>query len=399
MPGKPSTAVDEGGRVVYDEGPLATSLGIRARIALEVDRLMQIGIVGLASCGKTTLFQTITRTHLDKAAAQRKQANIAVVKVPDARVDALAEVFHPKRRVFPTIEFVDVVGLGKGDHGSSQFTTTFLANVRATDALIHVVRAFDDPACPHPEETIDPARDVRTLETEFILSDLAILEGRRDRLAKESRRVADSAAKVEMSAIEKCLASLEQERPLRLLTLEPAEERMIRGFELLSAKPLLVVVNLPEEQIGEQEQILAALREQFRDTGIAFDAFSGRVEMELAQMTDDEGAALGEEYGIHESALTRIIAAAYKMLGLISFLTVGEDECRAWTITRGSTAQEAAGAIHTDLMQRFIRAETVSFDDFVTYGSIAACKERGVWRLQGKDYIVQDGDIISVRHG
>ena len=359
---------------------------------------MQIGIVGLPSSGKTTLFQTMTRTHLDEAAAQRKQTNLAVVKVPDPRVDQLADVFQPKRRVYTSVEFVDVIGLSKGDRDSTQFTSSFLGGVRTNDALIHVVRMFDDPMCPHPEGSLNPARDLRLLEEEFLLTDMAVVENRFARLRKQTARV-DDVAKAELRALEKCYAALEQERPVRTLEFEPAEDRVVRGYQFLTAKPLLAVLNLPEDQIGRQEELLAPLREQFAPQGLAFDAFSGKVEMELAQLPDEDAAAFMADYGIEESALTRIIRSAYQMLGLISFLTCGDDECRAWTIKRGANAQQAAGAIHTDLSDRFIRAETVHFDDFITLGSMSACKERGVWRLQGKDYVVRDGDILSIRHG
>ncbi len=360
---------------------------------------MQIGIVGLPSSGKTTLFQTMTRTHLDEAAIQRKQANVAVVKVPDHRVERLAEVFRPRRRVLTSIEFVDVVGLSRGDRTTTQFDSAFLQNVRSTDALIHVVRAFEDPTCPHPEGSINPERDVRLLETEFILSDLVIIETRLERLRKQLQRKAADLARVETAALEQGHAALEQGRPLRVVEFDPEAERLMRGYQFLTAKPLLAALNLPEEQMSRQSELLAPLREQFQGEGLVFDAFSGRVEMELAQLADEDAAVFMAEYGIRQSALTRIIAAAYEMLGLISFLTCGEDECRAWAVRRGVTAQEAAGAIHTDLQTRFIRAETVSFADFAAHGSLAACKERGVWRLQGKDYVVQDGDILSIRNG
>ncbi len=359
---------------------------------------MQIGIVGLPSSGKTTLFQTMTRTLLDEGAAQKKQTNIAVVKVPDRRVDRLAEIFRPKRSVFTSVEFVDVIGLAKGDRNSTQFTSAFLANVKTNDALIHVVRAFDDLTCPHPEGSVDPARDVRLLETEFLLSDMAVVENRFERLRKQATKIS-AEGKAELTALETCYAALEQERPLRTLELDPAEARIVRGFQFLTAKPTLVVLNVGEEGMAEREQLAAALRAKFPNEGLAFDSFVGQVEMELAQLSDEDADAFMADYGLTESALHRIIGSAYEMLGLISFLTCGEDECRAWAIRRGASAQEAAGAIHTDLMTRFIRAETVHFDDFVELGSMTACKEKGVWRLQGKEYVVQDGDILNIRHG
>jgi ribosome-binding ATPase len=360
---------------------------------------MQIGIVGLPTSGKSTLFQTMTRTHLDDAALGRQQANIAVVKVPDARVDTLGGYFHPKKLVYTSIEFVDVIGLKKGDRDSTQFTNAFLASVKTNDALIHVVRAFDDPLYPHPEGSVDPARDIRILETEFILSDLAMIEARLEKMRKQVQRMQDDKSKLELRVLERAHAWLEQEQPLRLLAMDEHERLAIKGYQFLSQKPLLAVINLGEDRMGERDALSAELGAAFAGVGIAVDAFSGKVEMELAQMEDEEAAVFMEEYGLKESALTRIIAAAYRMLGLISFLTAGDDECRAWTIRAHTPAHLAAGAIHTDLMTRFIRAEVVHFDDFVRHGSFAACKEHGVWRLEGKEYVVRDGDILTIRHG
>ena len=360
---------------------------------------MQIGIVGLPFSGKSTLLQTMTRTHLDEAATGRQQANLATVKVPDSRVDKLAEMFQPKKKVYTSVEFVDVVGLKKGDHNSTQFSSQFLGSVKTNDALIHVVRMFDDPMFPHPEGSVDPARDINILEAEFLLSDMAMVENRVEKLQKQVLKVHDDKTKFELKVMEKCAAFLEEEKPLRLLDLDDNERLAIKGYQFLTLKPVLVVLNLAEEMIAERDRHITDMSERFAASGISVDAFSGKVEMELAQMSDDEAAVFMEEYGINESALTRIIGSAYRMLGLISFLTFGEDECRAWTIRANTPAHMAAGAIHTDLMNRFIRAEVVHFADFVEYGSIHACKENGHWRLEGKEYIVLDGDMITVRHG
>jgi ribosome-binding ATPase len=360
---------------------------------------MQIGIVGLPFSGKTTLFQTLTRTHLDETAGHGRQANIAMVKVPDPRVDALGGVFHPKKLVYTSVEFVDVAGLKKGDHDSTQFTSAFLANVKTNDALIHVVRSFDDPLYPHPEGDIDTERDIRTLEAEFLLSDMAMLEGRIDKLKKQLQKAPDDKQKFELRVLEKCLVWLEQEKPLRIMQLDITEKRAIRGYQCLTEKPLLALVNLDEAQAREKDEIIRNLRSRFASAGVSVDAFSGKIEMELARMSDEEAREFMSEYGISESALHRIIADAYSMLGLISFLTTGEDECRAWAIRKGMNAQEAAGEIHTDLANRFIRAEVVHFDDFMTHGSMAACKEKGLWRLEGKEYLVRDGDMLMIRHG
>ncbi len=360
---------------------------------------MQIGIVGLPFSGKSTLFQTMTRTHLDEAALMRKQTNIAVVKVPDVRVDKLAEYYSPKKLVYTSVEFVDVVGLKKGDQSSTQFTGNFLAGVKTNDALIHVVRLFDDPLYPHPEGSINVARDIDILETEFILADMAMIEARLEKLRKQVLKAPDDKTKAELRILQRFLEALEQEKPLRTLELDNNDRAAVKGFQFLSLKPLLVVLNLAEEQLADLASLVAEAQEHVRLKGMAVDAFAGKIEMELAQLSDEEAGEFMKDYGIAESALMRIIRSAYEMLGLISFLTFGEDECRAWTIRRDTPAHEAAGTIHTDLMTRFIRAEVVHFNDFILHGSIQACKDAGHWRLEGKEYIVKDGDMITVRHG
>jgi hypothetical protein len=341
----------------------------------------------------------MTRTHLDEATLARQQTNIAMVKVPDARVDKLAEYYHPKKIVYTAVEFVDVVGLKKGDHNSTQFTGAFLGGVKTNDALMHVVRAFDDPMYPHPEGSIDPARDVAILETEFLLSDLGMIESRIDKLRKQVQKQQDEKLKRELVILERFQQTLEEEKPLRTLELDARDAALIKGYQFLTLKPVLVVLNLEDGAIAERDALVAQLQTQFAANGIAVDAFLGKIEMELAQMEDEDAVEFMKDYGIEESALTRIIRSAYDMLGLISFLTAGDDECRAWTIRRNTQAHIAAGAIHTDLMNRFIRAEVVHFEDFVKHGSIQACKDAGHWRLEGKEYIVLDGDMLTIRNG
>jgi ribosome-binding ATPase len=361
--------------------------------------IMQIGIVGLPFSGKSTLFQTMTRSYLDEATLARKQTNIAVVKVPDARVDSLAEYFQPKKRVYTSIEFVDVIGLKKGDQSSTQFTGNFLAGVKTNDALIHVVRLFDDPLYPHPEGSIDAIRDIEILETEFILADLTMIESRLDRVRKQAMKAPDDRTKAEVRILERFQEALENEQPLRTLDIDDNDMLVIKGYQFLSLKPVLVVLNVAEENLGDVAGLIERMHGVVQPKGMAVDAFAGKIEMEMAQLDDAEAAEFMKDYGISESAMLRIIRSAYDMLGLISFLTFGEDECRAWTIRRDTSAHEAAGAIHTDLMNRFIRAEVVHFDNFVKYGSIQACKDAGHWRLEGKEYIVKDGDMFIVRHG
>jgi len=360
---------------------------------------MQIGIVGLPFSGKSTLFQTMTRTHLDEATLMKQQSNASMVKVPDSRVDTLAEHFNPKKKVYSSVEFVDVIGLKKGDRDSTQFTSSFLGSVKTNDALMHVVRMFDDPLYPHPEGSVDPLRDIEILETEFLLSDLAMVENRIDKLRKQVQKVQDDKLKHELVILERFHEALENEQPLRTLNIDRQDAQLVKGFQFLTQKPMLVVLNLEEDKVGESDAIISEIRDKFTDRGINVDAFFGKIEMELAQMEDDEAEEFMKDYGIEESALTRIIRAAYEMLGLISFLTFGDDECRSWPLREGSTAPEAAGVIHSDLQDRFIRAEVVHFKDFVEYGSISACKESGHWRLEGKEYVVQDGDMLTIRHG
>jgi GTP-binding protein YchF len=264
---------------------------------------------------------------------------------------------------------------------------------------MHVVRAFDDPLYPHPEGSVDPARDVAILETEFLLSDLAMIENRIDKLRKQVQKVQDDKLKRELVLLEQFQKTLEEEKPLRTLRLDPHDAALIKGYQFLTLKPMLVVLNLEDGAITDRDRMVADLQARYGGSGIVVDAFLGKIEMELAQMDDDDAAEFMKDYGIAESALTRIIRAAYDMLGLISFLTAGDDECRAWTIQRHTPAHLAAGAIHTDLMNRFIRAEVVHFDDFVKHGSIQACKDAGHWRLEGKEYIVLDGDMLTIRHG
>jgi GTP-binding protein YchF len=360
---------------------------------------MQIGIVGLPFSGKSTLFQTITRTHLDPAALTRAEAHQAIVKVPDARLDSLSSFFSPESTVHATIEFVDVVGLKRGESGSTQFTTNFLTAVKTNDALVQVVRLFSNEAVPHPDGSIDPLRDIATFETEFILSDMAIIETRMERITKQLQKTNDERIRKELPTLERCHQLLQDETPLRDVEFTREEATLLRNYQLLSFKPMLIALNCDESQramVGETVERLAA-SQGARQTNIV--SFFGKIEMEMSELPDDEAKVFMEEYGIRESALTTLIRESFDLLGLQAFFTVGEDECRAWTIRKGMTAQEAAGVIHSDFVNKFIRAEVVHYDHFMAHaGSFAKVKEAGLWRLEGKEYIVKDGDIISIRH-
>lgn len=361
---------------------------------------MQIGIVGLPFSGKSTLFQTITRTHLEPAALSKAETHHAVVKVPDARLEKLAEIFSPKRTVHATIEFVDVVGLKKGESGSTQFTTNFLASVKTNDALVQVVRLFSNDAVPHPEGSIDAERDIATFETEFILSDLGVVENRLEKLRKQVMKSSDEQGKRELPVLEKCKLVLESEKPLREHDFTREELQVLKPYQLLSIKPMLIALNLDESQMKDAAVIVQriAATKEGRQTKVM--SFFGKIEMEMAELSEEEAKVFMAEYGIRESALDALIREAYALLGLQSFFTVGEDECRAWTIRRGMNAQEAAGVIHSDFFAKFIRAEVVHFDAFIAAGgSFAKAKEAGHWRLEGKEYQVKDGDILTIRHG
>ena len=360
---------------------------------------MQIGIVGLPFSGKSTLFQTITKTHLDPSVLTKVEAHHAIVKIPDARLDKCSAIFSPKSTVHATIEFVDVVGLKKGESGSTQFTTNFLANVKTNDALIQVVRLFENDAVPHPDGSIDVLRDISSFETEFIISDLSIVETRIDRINKQVQKTQDEHLKKELPVLEKCRQNLEKEKPLREVDFTKEEAYILKTYQLLSLKPMLIALNFDESQLktyGESVQLVTG-KKAGNHTKVV--SFFGKIEMEMSELPDDEAAVFMGEYGIKESALNTLIREAYALLGLQSFFTVGEDECRAWTIKKGMTAQEAAGAIHSDFVNKFIRAEVVHYDQFIEQGgSFAKAKETGHWRLEGKEYLVSDGDIISIRH-
>jgi GTP-binding protein YchF len=361
---------------------------------------MQLGIVGLPSSGKSTLFQAITKTHLDSAASAKTEAHLGVVRVPDERLDRCSAIFSPKSTVYATIEFVDVAGLKKGASGTTQFTTGFLSAVKTNDALIQVVRLFRNEAVPHLDGSIDPLRDVATFETEFILADMAVLESRIEKIHKQLGRLHDETMKRELPVLEKCLASLQAERPLRNEDFSKEELFILKTYQLLSLKPMLIALSLDESQqaIKDEEISRVAVSKAGLRTGVV--AFFGKIDMEMSELSADEARLFMDEYGIRESALDTLIREAYALLGLQSFLTVGEDECRAWTIRIGMTAQEAAGVIHSDFVTKFIRAEVVHYDDFIAAGgSFAKAKEAGHWRLEGKAYEVKDGDILNIRHG
>jgi len=361
---------------------------------------MQIGIVGLPQSGKSTLYQTITKTHLDPASLVKVETHQSVIKVPDERLDKLTEIFNPKKKVSATIEVLDIVGLQKGDSGSTQFTSNFLGKVKNADALIQVVRLFENELVLHPDGSIDMLRDIDAFETEFIISDMAVLEKRIANIKKQIQKTQEETLKRELPILEKCNQILQDsEKPLRDAHLPEDELKILKAYQLLSVKPMLIALNLDEKQAGDAEKYLNELAKQKLSKNTKAICFFGKIEQEMSELPDEEAQVFMKEYGISDSALNGIIRESYDLLGLQSFFTVGEDECRAWTVRKGANAQEAAGEVHTDFFKKFIRAEVVHNDDFVKAGSFSAAKEVGTWRLEGKEYIVKDGDIIVIRHG
>lgn len=359
---------------------------------------MQIGIVGLPYSGKSTLFQTITKTLIDPNEIAKSDVHQAVIKVPDERLDKLTELFNPKKKVNATIEVVDVVGLQKGDSGSTQFTGNFLAKVKTNDALVQVARLFSNDAVPHPDGSINMMRDIDSFETEFIISDMALIEKRLENIKKQIMKTNDDKLKREVPLLEKCFELLQNETPLRNYEFTKDELLILKTYQLLSIKPMLIALNFDETQINDTEKYIDELVKKKVGHNTKTLCFFGKIEMEMAELSEEDSKVFMADYGIKESALDGLIRASYDLLGLQSFFTVGDDECRAWTIRKGMNAQESAGEIHTDFFKKFIRAEVVSYDDYIELGSFAKAKEAGKWRLEGKDYIVKDGDIISIRH-
>ncbi len=357
---------------------------------------MQIGLVGLHGSGKSILFNTLANIHTGSAFGGT-EAKIEVVKVPDERLDNLTEIFNPKKEVYATFEIFDIPGLGVADDGKVRITSSFLNNVKNNNALFYVIRQFQNPSVPHPMNKIDPVADINFLETEFLLTDLSFLENRIEKLEKDLQKRKDENLKKELDVIQKCYEHTSNELPLRDLDLSENELRLLSGYQLLTLKPLAIAINLDETSIQNASGIVKNIQEKL-NKDIEIIPFSAEIEFELSKLDKDDQALFMEEYGIKESALTKILRTSYKILGLQSFFTVGEDETRAWTIKKNYTAQQAAGVIHTDFYNKFIRAEVVHYDDFIKYKSFGKCKEAGVWRLEGKDYIVKDGDILNIRH-
>jgi len=358
-------------------------------------------IAGLAYVGKTTLFNLITGAHASTGAfaGAEGETNIGVAKVPDERVDKLSALFKPKKTTFAEITYRDL-GLAKSATPGEGISPKKLGDLRNSDALVHVVRAFSDPSVPHAEGSVDPLRDMATLDLELLFSDHAIVEKRLDSIERELRSAKGpekEARERELAFLMRAKPALENEMPLRDLDVDPEELKVIRGFRFLTLMPQLVVVNMDEADVAKPDAVLGPLRAaaaKHRETAVV--AVCAKIEAEIAELPADEAAAFWTELGLTDAPLERIVHATYDLLGLTSFFTAGEDEVRAWTIVKGSTAQQAAGAIHSDLERGFIRAEVIRWDELLKAGSEANARKQGLLRTEGKTYVAQDGDTINV---
>lgn len=362
---------------------------------------MKLGVVGLPNVGKSTLFNAITN-----AGAQAEnypfctiEPNTGVVMVPDQRLNVLAEMYHPKKVTPTTIEFVDIAGLVKGASRGEGLGNKFLSHIREVDAIVHVVRCFEDENIIHVDGSIDPARDIETINLELIFADMDTVQRRKEK-AEKNFRGGDKKAGTEAELAEKIYRHLESGKPARIYDADDEEKAILSNWFLLTTKPVIYAANISENDLGKQESDIPFL-EKVRNIAKAEKAemitISAAIEEEIAQMSADEKSEFLEDLGIGQSGLDRLITACYRLLGLISFLTVGEDECRAWTIQNGTKAPQAAGKIHTDFEKGFIRAEVVPYDVLVSNGSMAACREKGLIRSEGKEYVMKDGDVTLFR--
>jgi GTP-binding protein YchF len=352
---------------------------------------MRLGIIGLPQSGKTTIFNALTRGHQPTGLSAGKVAmHTAVVDVPDPRVDRLAAMFNPKKVIYAKVTYVDIAGI-EGTRSQGGLPGPLLNQLTQMDGFIQVVRCFEDEAIPHPLGGVDPQRDIAVMESEFILNDLIAVERKLERLNEERRKGARDKASLEreVGLFERLHQALSAETPLRDLDLSPEDEHLLAGFGFLTRKPMLIVLNLAEGQTPP------TVTYPHRRSQVV--ALQGKLEMDLAQLPPDEAAEFMQAYGLSEPGLNKVIRLSYELLGLQSFFTVGPDEVRAWTVHRGATAPEAAGEIHTDMQKGFIRAEVISYDDLIALGGMSEARAKGKLRLEGKDYVVQDGDILTIR--
>lgn len=353
---------------------------------------MKLGIIGLPQSGKTTVFNALTRGNQPTAVSGgRFDVHQAVVDVPDERVDKLSALFKPRKTTYAKVTYADIAGLDTGS-GKSGFSGPLLNQLAQMDGLIHIVRCFENPSVPHPSGSVNPGRDLAAVDSELLLNDLIMVERKLERLDEEKRKGGGREKAVierEISLFQRLHATLSQENPLRGFALNEEERKLLSGFGFLTQKPVLVVLNLAEG--GAPPEIAYDLPHSKAVT------LQGKLEMELAQLPAEDAAMFMEEYGIQELSLSKVIRLSYTLLELLSFFTVGEDEVRAWTVSQGATALEAAAAIHTDLAKGFIRAEVVEYDTLIELGGLVEARGRGKLRLEGKEYLVKDGEIVHIR--
>lgn len=356
---------------------------------------MKIGIIGLPNSGKTSVFNALTGGTAETAAYSSGQLepNIATVKVPDTRLNTLADMYKPKKTTFADVQYIDVAGLS-GERKGGGLPPAFLNYISKVDAMLHVVRAFNDSNVPHPDDSVNVQRDIEAVDLELMFGDMAIIERRLQRIEPEIKKMTGKEKELrvlERDVLVRLQAGLESEQPIRDQEMSPDEEKLLRGFQFLSAKPVLVVVNVGEDQINQD--IAGSIGYNHRRAAIT--QLAGKAEADIAQLDADDAQLFLADLGIGEPARERAIRQSYDLLGLIAFLTAGPDEVRAWPIERNMPAVEAAGAIHSDIQRGFIRAEVVAFDDLVAAGTMVEAKKRGTVRMEGKTYIVQDGDICN----
>ena len=362
---------------------------------------MKLAIIGLSNSGKTTVFNALTGQTLETTIypTVSGEPHIGVVKVPDTRVDRLKEIFKPKKTTYASVEYIDYIGLTKGDVVQNRKVFDL---IKDADAVVHAVRFFQDEAVSHPMNDINPLRDIETVELEFIFGDLEFVEKRLERMA-EAERKGKKQSETEKKLLLKCKDALEKETPLRNVSFNDEEQKTMKPFQFVSTKPEVIVLNVGESDLNTARaaELQQEVEKFITDRGIAATTkvvtLCAKIETEIGQLSPEEAKAFLDDLKIDEPALNKLIRVSYELLGLISFLTSGEDEVRAWTIRKGTNAQNAAGKIHSDIERGFIRAELVGYDDFIACGTMAAARDKGLLRLEGKTYEVKDGDIINFR--
>lgn len=357
---------------------------------------MKIGIIGLPQAGKTTVFNLLTQNKAQTGFGNRTKANIGIANVSDSRIDFLSSVFNPKKTVYAQIEFIDLPGLTPSSTGHASNLSDFFESISNVDALVIVTRSFEDETVPHVFDSIDSARDAELILEESLLADWALVESRLERIAKLYKTKTNVEA--DKKLMEKCKAALEEQTALRYVSFTDDEKLLLRAYSFYTMKPVIVVANLSEEQlIANDYPSKEKLEKYCEENNIPLLTMSAKVEMEITELDTEDRKAFMEDLGLEESGINRLASTVYKHIGMISFFTVGGDEVKAWTITKGTNAKDAAGKIHSDLARGFIRAEVISYDDFQKLGSITKARETGSLRLEGKDYVVQDGDIMTIR--